>query len=58
MEFFQLYKNIHLIDKKNYYQIKQMSVIYQQCKYQMFRGFELYYATGWISKDPSLSMFS
>jgi hypothetical protein len=37
--------------------MKQTSVIYQQCKYQMFRGFELYYFTGWISKDPCLSMF-
>ncbi len=56
-EIFQLYKNFYSTDKKNYYQMKQTSVIYQQCKYQMFRGFELYYSTGWISKDPCLSMF-
>ncbi|CAF0800756.1 unnamed protein product [Adineta steineri] len=56
-EIFQLYKNINTTDRKSYYQMKQTSSIYQQCKYQMFRGFELYYSTGWISKDPSLSMF-
>ncbi|CAF3891308.1 unnamed protein product [Rotaria sp. Silwood2] len=51
-EIFQLYKNIYSTNNKNYDQIKKSSVIYEQCKYQIFRGFELYYSTGWISKDP------
>ncbi|CAF1111377.1 unnamed protein product [Adineta ricciae] len=55
--FFELFKTIRPVDRKTYYQMKQSSTIYQQCKEKMFRGFELYYLTGWISKDPSLSMF-
>ncbi|CAF3501434.1 unnamed protein product, partial [Rotaria socialis] len=50
---FQLYKNIYSTDNKSYDQMKKASITYQQCKYQMFQGFELYYSTGWISKDPS-----
>ena len=56
-ELFRLYKNLYSTERRNYHQMKQAAGIYQRCKYQMFRGFELYYSTGWISKDPCLSMF-
>ena len=56
-ELFGLFKKISPTTK-NYCQVKQSAGMYQQCKSEMFRGFELYYSTGWISKDPCLSMFN
>ncbi|CAF0828665.1 unnamed protein product [Didymodactylos carnosus] len=65
-DLFILFKNLlelnddykRLYSTKNYYQTKQASQLYQNCKHELFRAFEVYYNTGWICKDPSLSMFN